>query len=218
MLFRSHWPDPLPRAVRTEMAPLLSRAEAVEQIHRPSDATRLRQARRRLVFDEFLLLQLAIALRRQRLKARIAPRLQTPGGEAGRMGRLLTLLPFSLTPAQQRVLAEICQDLAKPQPMARLLQGDVGSGKTVVALAALLTAIDSGCQGALMAPTEVLAEQHLRKLDPWLAQLHVSSALLTGSTPARRRRQLLQDLINGQLQLLVGTHALLEDQIGRAHV
>jgi ATP-dependent DNA helicase RecG len=97
--------------------------------------------------------------------------------------------------------------------MARLLQGDVGSGKTVVALAALLTAIESGCQGALMAPTEVLADQHLRKLAPWLDQLHVSSALLTGSTPTRRRRQLLQDLINGQLHLLVGTHALLEDPV-----
>jgi ATP-dependent DNA helicase RecG len=111
------------------------------------------------------------------------------------------------------VLGEIRQDLAQPQPMARLLQGDVGSGKTVVALAALLTAIESGCQGALMAPTEVLAEQHLRKLAPWLDPLHISSALLTGSTPARRRRQVLQDLRNGQLRLLVGTHALLEDPV-----
>jgi ATP-dependent DNA helicase RecG len=97
--------------------------------------------------------------------------------------------------------------------MARLLQGDVGSGKTVVALSALLTAIEAGCQGALMAPTEVLAEQHHRKLSPWLAQLHITSDLLTGSTPARRRRELLQDLANGQLQLLVGTHALLEDPV-----
>ena len=98
-------------------------------------------------------------------------------------------------------------DLARPQPMARLVQGDVGSGKTVVALASLLCAIEAGCQGALMAPTEVLAEQHYRKLGEWLPQLHVSSALLTGSTPATRRRALLQDLANGQLQLLVGTHA-----------
>ena len=207
-----HWPDPLPEAVREAIA-LPGRAEALEQIHRPSDATRLQQARRRLVFDEFLLLQLALGLRRQRLKARAAPPLLGGRGHDSLMGRFLALLPFPLTTAQARVLAEIHQDLANPHPMARLLQGDVGSGKTVVALAALLTAIESGCQGALMAPTEVLAEQHLRKLAPWLDQLHITSALLTGSTPTRRRRALLQDLINGQLQLLVGTHALLEDPV-----
>jgi ATP-dependent DNA helicase RecG len=111
------------------------------------------------------------------------------------------------------VLAEIQTDLAQPQPMARLVQGDVGSGKTVVAIASLLTAIDAGCQGALMAPTEVLAEQHYNKLCEWMPQLHVSCSLLTGSTPARRRRELLADLANGQLQLLVGTHALLEDPV-----
>jgi ATP-dependent DNA helicase RecG len=208
-----HWPDPLPVALRASLAPLPSRSEALEQLHRPSDPTRLQEARRRLVFDEFLLLQLAIALRRQRLKAQPAPSLLAKGGSESLIGRLLALLPFSLTGAQQRVLEDIVEDLAKPQPMARLLQGDVGSGKTVVALAALLTSIDSGCQGALMAPTEVLAEQHLRKLQPWLAQLHVSTGLLTGSTPARRRRQLLQDVLNGQIQLLVGTHALLEDPV-----
>ena len=208
-----HWPDPLPKGLRDSLADLPPRAEAVEQIHRPSDSTRLQQARRRLVFDEFLLLQLALGLRRERLRARVAPPLQGGNGQESLLGRFLALLPFPLTGAQKRVLAEIRQDLAQPQPMARLLQGDVGSGKTVVALAALLTAIESGCQGALMAPTEVLADQHLRKLAPWLDQLHVSSALLTGSTPTRRRRQLLQDLINGQLHLLVGTHALLEDPV-----
>ena len=209
-----HWPDPLPRHLCQEVLHLPSRAEAIEQIHRPMDPSHLQRARRRLVFDEFLLLQLALGLRRQRLKEREAPRLQpTDAEDHSLLGRFLALLPFPLTGAQQRVLAEIHRDLAKPQPMARLLQGDVGSGKTVVALAALLAAIASGCQGALMAPTEVLAEQHLRKLSPWLAQLHVSTALLTGSTPARRRRQLLQDLANGQLQLLVGTHALLEDPV-----
>ena len=135
-----------------------------------------------------------------------------PGGE-GLVERFLAILPFALTQAQERVLAEIRADLARPQPMARLVQGDVGSGKTVVALASLLCAIEAGCQGALMAPTEVLAEQHYRKLGEWLPQLHVSSALLTGSTPAPRRRALLQDLANGQLQLLVGTHALLEDPV-----
>jgi ATP-dependent DNA helicase RecG len=209
-----HWPDPLPAAGFLQSLQLPSRAEAVEQIHRPTDPDQLQRARRRLVFDEFLLLQLALALRRQRLKSREAPSLLIKGGEAGGLlRRFLALLPFPLTGAQQRVLAEIRDDLAKPQPMARLLQGDVGSGKTVVALAALLTAMESGCQGALMAPTEVLAEQHQRKLAPWLAQLHLNSALLTGSTPARLRRELLQDLANGQIHLLVGTHALLEDPV-----
>ncbi|MFM7463938.1 MAG: DEAD/DEAH box helicase, partial [Cyanobium sp.] len=209
-----HWPDPLGCQLVEEELQLPSRAEAVEQIHRPLDEERLQRARRRLVFDEFLLLQLALGLRRQRLKRQEAPPLFFPGGaEEGLLSRLLGLLPFPLTGAQQRVLAEIHQDLAQPQPMARLLQGDVGSGKTVVALAALLTAIEAGCQGALMAPTEVLAEQHHRKLAPWLAQLHITSDLLTGSTPARRRREMLQDLANGQLQLLVGTHALLEDPV-----
>jgi ATP-dependent DNA helicase RecG len=102
--------------------------------------------------------------------------------------------------------------------MARLVQGDVGSGKTVVALAALLTAIEAGCQGALMAPTEVLAQQHATKIISWLNQLHVRSALLTGSTPMKQRRSILEDLANGQLQLLVGTHALLEDPVDFARL
>ena len=129
------------------------------------------------------------------------------------MDRFLALLPFPLTGAQQRVLVEIRGDMARPQPMARLLQGDVGSGKTVVAVAALLVAIEAGCQGAFMAPTEVLAEQHFRKLAAWMPQLHVRIDHLSGSTPARRRRRVLEDLANGQVQMLVGTHALLEDPV-----
>ncbi|MFM9072766.1 MAG: ATP-dependent DNA helicase RecG, partial [Cyanobium sp.] len=207
-----HWPDPLPSPLRQQLQ-LPTRAEATAQIHRPCDSDQLARARRRLVFDEFLLLQLALGLRRQRLKRQHALPLLPSAEEGSLLGRFFAQLPFPLTAAQERVLGEIRQDLGKPQPMARLLQGDVGSGKTVVALAALLTAIESGCQGALMAPTEVLAEQHHRKLAPWLAQLHVNSALLTGSTPARRRRELLQDLMNGQIHLLLGTHALLEDPV-----
>ncbi len=208
----AHWEEPLPEPLRQQFA-LLPRAEALVQIHQPADRERLQQARRRLVFEELLLLQLALAQRRERLRRLPARPLQLPAGGADLVTRFLALLPFALTGAQQRVLAELRDDLARPQPMARLVQGDVGSGKTVVALAALLTAIEAGCQGALMAPTEVLAEQHHRKLSEWLPQLHVRSALLTGSTPARQRRTLLQDLANGQLQLLVGTHALLEDPV-----
>ena len=206
------WPDPLPESIRHSQG-LIGRADALTQIHAPANQEQLQASRRRLVFDEFLLLQLSLAQRRHQLRQRQAPPLLLlPGGE-GLVERFLAILPFALTQAQERVLAEIRADLARPQPMARLVQGDVGSGKTVVALASLLCAIEAGCQGALMAPTEVLAEQHYRKLGEWLPQLHVSSALLTGSTPAPRRRALLQDLANGQLQLLVGTHALLEDPV-----
>ncbi|MEB3207886.1 MAG: ATP-dependent DNA helicase RecG [Synechococcus sp.] len=206
------WPDPLPESIRNSQG-LIGRADALTQIHAPANQEQLQASRRRLVFDEFLLLQLSLAQRRHQLRQRPAPPLLLlPGGE-GLVERFLAILPFALTQAQERVLAEIRADLARPQPMARLVQGDVGSGKTVVALASLLCAIEAGCQGALMAPTEVLAEQHYRKLGEWLPQLHVSSALLTGSTPAPRRRALLQDLANGQLQLLVGTHALLEDPV-----
>ena len=207
-----HWPDPLPAPLVARLG-LPGRAEALVGIHQPADRDALQRWRHRLVFDEFLLLQLALGLRRERLRRRPAPPLTLAGEADDLVARFLDLLPFALTGAQQRVLAEIRVDLARPQPMARLVQGDVGSGKTVVALAALLTAIAAGCQGALMAPTEVLAEQHFAKLAAWLPRLHVSCALLTGSTPARRRRELLQDLANGQLQLLVGTHALLEDPV-----
>ncbi|MFQ6537236.1 MULTISPECIES: ATP-dependent DNA helicase RecG [Aphanothece] len=210
------WGDPLPADLR-RVEQLIDRPQALQQIHNPSTQELLRASRHRLVFDEFLLLQVGLLTRRRELTSRPAQPLQSPGGDS-LVTRFLALLPFPLTAAQQRVLDEIRADLAREQTMARLVQGDVGSGKTVVAIGALLTAIDAGCQGALMAPTEVLAEQHFRKLAAWLPQLHVSCALLTGSTPARRRRELLTDLANGQLQLLVGTHALLEDPVAFARL
>jgi ATP-dependent DNA helicase RecG len=206
------WPDPIDAPLRARLA-LPDRGTALRRIHAPADREELTSGRRRLVLEELLLLQLDLGRRRQRLRRAPAPPLHRPPGGDDLVGRFLALLPFPLTAAQQRVLAEIRRDLARPRPMARLLQGDVGSGKTVVAAAALLTAIEAGCQGALMAPTEVLAEQHVRRLADWLPRLHVSFALLSGSTPAGRRRQLLADLANGQLQLLVGTHALLEDPV-----
>ncbi len=208
----SRWPDPLPETLRLDLG-LVRRGEALLGLHRPADREELQRCRRRLVFDEFLLLQLALGQRRERLRRSPAPPLLLPSGGEDLVSRFLDLLPFPLTGAQNRVLAEIRADMERPQPMARLVQGDVGSGKTVVALAALLGAIAAGCQGALMAPTEVLAAQHFHKLAGWLPQLDVSIELLTGSTPARRRRQVLQDLVNGQVKLLVGTHALLEDPV-----
>ena len=215
------WGDPLPGRLLQQQQ-LLDLPTALVQIHQPDDQERLAAARRRLVFDEFLMLQLGLLQRRRQLTANPAPPLalaapRGPGAETGEaeglMQAFLKILPFPLTGAQRRVLAEIHADLARDQAMARLVQGDVGSGKTVVAIASLLTAIDAGCQGALMAPTEVLAAQHYQKLGEWLPQLHVSVALLTGSTPAKRRRELLADLDNGTLKILVGTHALLEDPV-----
>ena len=206
------WPEPLPR-VRREARQLLSREKALVAIHRPESSEQLQQARHRLVFDEFLLLQLGLMQRRAALKQRSAPCLRITSDRDGLMGRFLTMLPFEFTAAQQRVLAEIESDLDRAEPMARLVQGDVGSGKTVVAVAALLKAIEAGWQGAMMAPTEVLAEQHYRSLCGWMPPLHVTVELLTGSTPQKQRRRILSDVASGACKILVGTHALLEDPV-----
>jgi ATP-dependent DNA helicase RecG len=168
--------------------------------------------RRRLAFDELLLAQLAL-LRRRRLRRRsaTAPILD---GECELTHRWLsTMLPFALTGDQEAAIAQLDQDLAQPQPMQRLLMGEVGSGKTVVALYALLRAVEHGRQGALMAPTEPLAEQHFATLQTLLGAEAVPMGLLTGSTPGRRRADLLGKLGSGELSLLVGTHALIEEPV-----
>ena len=208
----SQWPEPL-SIDEMERWNVIRCSEALKGLHAPSDQVALDQARRRLVFDEFLLLQLGLLGRRRDLRQRPSPQLDPASPAKGLVAEFLALLPFSFTDAQQRVFAEIQADLQRSEPMARLVQGDVGSGKTVVAIAALLSTISAGWQGALMAPTEVLAEQHYRNLCQWLPQLHVSVELLTGSTPRPKRRQLLDDLANGSLNVLVGTHALLEDPV-----
>ena len=212
-----HWPEPLPR-VRRESRTLLSRDKALVAIHRPESSDQLQQARHRLVFDEFLLLQLGLMQRRAALKQRSAPSLGCASDRDGLLGQFLTLLPFQFTAAQERVLAEIETDLNRQEPMARLVQGDVGSGKTVVAVAALLKAIQAGWQGAMMAPTEVLAEQHYRSLCGWMPPLHVTVELLTGSTPQKQRRRILADVASGACKILVGTHALLEDPVAFARL
>lgn len=165
----------------------------------------------RLKFEELLAQQLSqqqARMARAALKAPVLPAL--PGGMHE---RLLAVLPFALTGAQQRVCTEIAQDLAKAQPMHRLLQGDVGSGKTVVAAIAATVAIDAGWQCALMAPTEILAEQHFRKLVSWLEPLGVKVAWLTGSLKAKAKREQLALVASGEAQLVVGTHAVIQDQV-----
>ena len=206
------WPEPLP-AQRRQARELLHRHQAMTAIHRPESSEQLQQARHRLVFDEFLLLQLGLMQRRAALRQRTAPSLKITSDRDGLLSRFLNNLPFQFTNAQTRVLAEIDADLERSEPMARLVQGDVGSGKTVVAVAALLKAIQAGLQGAMMAPTEVLAEQHYRSLCQWLPPLHVTVELLTGSTPLKKRRRLLADVASGACKVLVGTHALLEDPV-----
>ncbi|WP_320664367.1 ATP-dependent DNA helicase RecG [Prochlorococcus sp. MIT 1223] len=206
------WIDPVPsEIIRSISLPIKSKA--LIDIHCPTDQEALDKARRRLVFDEFFALQLSLLLRRSKLKNRPSPYLPATCSRDGLPSLFLNSLPFALTKSQQRVLVDIERDLSKFEPMSRLLQGDVGSGKTIVAVAALLRVIQGGCQGALMAPTEVLAEQHYRNLCKWLPQLHVNVELLTGSTTRKHRRQILDDLAAGTLQLLVGTHALLEDPV-----
>ncbi len=207
-----YWPEPLPKSRLQELS-LLTKDKAIFSIHRPDNADQLRSARKRLVFDEFLLLQLGLLRRRAQLRKCSAPPLDISFQEEGLVSCFLKALPFSLTKAQLRVLADIDSDLMRSEPMARLLQGDVGSGKTIVAIIALLKAVQSGCQGAFMAPTEVLAEQHFRTLCAWLPQLHITVDLLTGSTKRSKRRQILDDLSNGSLKILVGTHALIEDPV-----
>ncbi|WP_457403702.1 ATP-dependent DNA helicase RecG [Thermostichus sp. MS-CIW-30] len=204
--------DPLPPDLKQQFH-LLDLPTALQQIHFPETAECLAQARRRLVFDEFFYLQLGLLQRRQRYRtqAQAVPRYQPARGEL--LDRFYQILPFQLTAAQQRAIDEILADLRDPLPMNRLLQGDVGSGKTVVAVAALLAAIQSGWQTALMAPTEVLAEQHYRKLVEWLSQLQVPVELLTGSTPPAKRREILRQLQTGELPLVVGTHALIQPAV-----
>jgi ATP-dependent DNA helicase RecG len=202
--------DPLPAILKQQYS-LIDLQTAIAQIHYPEDLEKLGQARRRLIFDEFFYLQLGFLDRRRQEKESRQAVAFTP------QGRLIEefnhILPFKLTKAQQRVINEVEKDLQSDSPMNRLVQGDVGSGKTIVAVFALLTALQSGYQGALMAPTEVLAEQHYRKIVEWFNLLHLPVELLTGSTKMSKRRNIYAQLESGELPLLVGTHALIQDPV-----
>ena len=202
-------PDPLPAALRAQRG-LMGRKAALRAVHFPASARQLEQARRRLAYEEVLRLQLEMMLRRNRELAGARPVAHAVGRASALLERSL---PFELTQDQRRAVAEIQGDMQAPRPMNRMLLGDVGCGKTVVAAFALALAADSGCQAALMAPTEILARQHAGTLGPLLQQAGVSSALLTGSTPAAKRRALLEELAAGRVQVLFGTHALIEDDV-----
>jgi ATP-dependent DNA helicase RecG len=205
-----HLPDPLPEKLRQKYQ-LTDLGWAIANIHFPPDAAALVAARQRLIFDEFFFLQLGLLKRRH--QQRQAQNSAVLAAQGQLIDQFYQVLPFTLTGAQQRVVNDILNDLQQPQAMNRLVQGDVGSGKTVVAVVALLAAIQSGYQAAMMAPTEVLAEQHYRKLVEWFNRLHVPVELLTGSTKVKQRRQIHAQLQTGELPLLVGTHALIQDSV-----
>ena len=210
-------PDHLPVELRAQHG-LLDLDTALRRIHRPRDLGEIPAARDRLVYDELLTLQLGLQQRRHRLESEAVGLSQAPP-DAGLAATFLQRLPFAPTGAQTRAFVEIGLDLAVPKPMHRLLQGDVGAGKTLVAAWTMLAALDAGRQAVLMAPTEVLAEQHFRTFTALLAPLGVNAVggprleLLTGGTPMKKRRGLLAELAVGEIGLLVGTHALLEDPV-----
>ena len=198
------------RLARDRLPPF---AQALRTVHRPiepSDMLPDGPAWSRLAYDELLAGQLALALVRAHLRR---PAGRATAGAGQLRARLIQALPFALTPSQRRVVDEIVADLARPERMLRLLQGDVGSGKTVVALLAAATVIESGRQAALMAPTELLARQHLGTIAPLAAAVGISVALLTGRERGRERSDLLQRLAGGEIHLLIGTHALFQAEV-----
>jgi ATP-dependent DNA helicase RecG len=219
--------EPLPETVRKRRH-LLPLVRAVREIHYPDDWDALEAARRRLAFDELLIIQLGVLRRRQQWQegGRAEP-LSLPDTT---LQGFLASLPFRLTQAQEKVLASILRDIGEARPMSRLLQGDVGSGKTVVATAALVAAVVSGCQGVMMAPTEILAEQHHRTLcrllsdrdepppdgilrPPYLDR-PLRLALLTGSVPSPEKARIYEGMAAGDVDIVVGTHALIQEAVG----
>ncbi|MBI3988211.1 MAG: ATP-dependent DNA helicase RecG [candidate division NC10 bacterium] len=201
--------DFLPDTVR-ERHSLLSLPAAIEAIHSPDGHDDPEKARRRLAFDDFFLLSLGIALRRQETveEAGIAFKV-----ESSLADQALARFGYPLTPAQEKVLAQIKEDMARPRPMNRLLQGDVGSGKTIVAFLAMLIAVDNDYQAAIMAPTEILAEQHFIRAERLLAPLGVKVFLLTSSIKGKDRQVILDELQRGSPAVAVGTHALIQEEV-----
>ena len=215
-LVRGHIPDPLPEEMRTRYG-LIARHDAYYNIHFPQSPELLRQAQYRLKFDELLGVQLNVQSRRT---ARLA---KADGFRFTRVGDTFNTfynekLPFPLTGAQKRVIREIRQDTATGYQMNRLLQGDVGSGKTLVALMSMLLAVDNGFQACMMAPTEILARQHFATISHLLDGMPVRVAILTGASKARERREALEGIASGEVHILIGTHALIEERVRFANL
>jgi ATP-dependent DNA helicase RecG len=224
--------DPLPEDLRRELG-LMARADAVRLIHFPESKDDVLAARRRIVFDEVFTLQLGLVYRKRKLERTVQGIAHTHPGPDSLAETFVDELPFELTGAQRRACAELARDMGRSYPMHRLVEGEVGSGKTVVALYACLLAIGGGYQAAFMAPTEVLAEQHHATVRELLDRAFGSDEasnlfeavsrrpvvrLLTGSTPARRRREILDQVRSGDVDLLLGTHALIQDSVAFARL
>ena len=208
--------SPIPSVV-VERQGLIDFSEAFRRVHFPSDGESIdllnlqrSDGHRRIIFDEFFFLELGMALKKRGVALETGISFRTDGVL---VQKLLNLLSFKLTRAQERVLEEIKEDLEKPHPMNRLIQGDVGCGKTVVALLTCLYVVECGYQAAIMAPTEVLAEQHFLNLHRWLESLGVNVALLTSSVKGSEREELYQRIRNGDIQLVIGTHAMIQEAV-----
>ena len=201
--------DHLPERIRQQYG-LVDKREALQGIHFPKDSEHFFQARKRLVFEELFMLQLSL----YQLKADFAKKLMGVSHQVTpELKDFMQTLPFELTGAQKRVMREIVQDMKSTYAMNRLVQGDVGSGKTVIAAISLFIAVKDGYQGALMAPTEVLVIQHYEFIKEIMAPFGIEVGLLTGSTTAKQKRLLLEGLKENRIHIIVGTHALIEDQV-----
>ncbi len=201
--------DNLSEAMRARYA-LAPLEESVRLLHAPAPGADTGEAWRRVKFDELLAQQLQLRLARRNRRERSALALPSNGPL---LRRFLGKLPFRLTRAQQRVMADLLKDLAQPHPMQRLLQGDVGSGKTIIAAIGCLAAVDAGAQAAVMAPTEILAEQHFRKFSAWLAPLGVQIAWLHGGLPAAQRKRVRAAIAKGEAGIAIGTQALFQEKV-----
>ena len=199
--------DPIPESIRGR-ARLINLSDALLQIHYPDSHEGLTQARKRLAFDEMFYMQLGLRRQRSEWQAVQGQPLSAPD-EA--LSRVIASLPYTLTNAQTRSLGEIRSDLSRSVPMNRLLQGDVGSGKTVVAALAMAVAAGANAQAALMAPTAILADQHHRNISKLLSHLNV--ALLLGSTPPAEKQAIYDGLRDGSIHVVIGTHALIQEKV-----
>ena len=208
--YAAGYPEILPLDIR-QRNQLIDRCTAIQEVHFPSSAGYKDAARRRLAFDEFFLLELGLELKKQRWKTEEKGIAFQVEGEL--LDRFIEALPFQLTSAQQRVIQEIKSDMANAQAMNRLLQGDVGSGKTIVGAFALLCAIQSGYQGALMVPTEILAEQHVYNLSELLEPLGLKVVLLKSDLPKAERDEAQAAIADGSAHIVVGTHALIQEGV-----
>jgi len=208
--YRFHLSDPIPEHLQVSYH-LMPLQEAVKALHFPESLEEAEKARRRLAFNEFFLFGLSIAYRR--IKSRFSPKATSLEKDRYPLQEYEALYPFSFTSAQKRVIEEIRRDMENETPMNRLLQGDVGSGKTLVVTYAMMLAVVSGRQAALMAPTEILAEQHLRRLRALLKPMDIRVSGMTGGPMTQEKKQILRKVEKGQVDILIGTHALIEEGV-----